>query len=131
MIKHCLNCGKEFKTRLCFVKKGNGKYCSKYCFYENRRKPRKFTNEGYVLVSCPKHPFCQQYGNILEHRLVMEKHLGRYLSKTEIVHHINGIKNDNRIENLNLISNCREHAKIENNLGKYSQPGKRLTIFLP
>lgn len=49
--------------------------------------------------------------NVREHRYVMEKHLGRKLNEDEHIHHINGIRNDNRLKNLQIVSN-QEHALI-------------------
>jgi len=65
-------------------------------------------NGDYILVQMKNHPYVRKDGAVLEHRLVMEKHIGRYLSPHEVVHHINEIKHDNRIENLRLMTK-REH----------------------
>ena len=62
----------------------------------------KIHKQGYKMISSPNHPYRTDYGYIMEHRLIMEKHLNRYLSPNERVYHINGDKTDNRIENLSL-----------------------------
>lgn len=80
----------------------------------NSRKIKKFNEsncEKYVYVYCPFHPKCKKNGTVREHRLVMEKHIGRLLHDDEVVHHINGIKNDNRIDNLQLMT-VSEHTKL-------------------
>ncbi len=70
------------------------------------------SSSGYIWILVPGHPSGKDYGYVREHRLVMEKHLGRYLLSTEIVHHINEIKDDNRIENLMLLSSKGEHSYL-------------------
>lgn len=76
----------------------------------NWKGGRKYTTQGYVEVYSPEHPFRNKMGYVKEHRLVMEKHLGRYLDQKEVVHHINAIRDDNRIENLDLFSDRSAHA---------------------
>jgi len=69
--------------------------------------------KGYTLVYIPNHPHAMPNGYIREHRLVMEQHLGRVLESSEYVHHINGNKTDNKIDNLQL-TNISEHISIHN-----------------
>lgn len=64
-------------------------------------------SNGYIRMTTGR------YQRVLHHRLIMSEHLGRPLKKTEFVHHINGIKTDNRIENL-IIMSPSEHSKLHN-----------------
>jgi len=57
---------------------------------------------GYRRIRKPEHPNSTKTGWILEHRFVMSEHLGRPLLQSEVVHHINEDKLDNRIENLEI-----------------------------
>lgn len=74
-------------------------------------KGGRYTNkrDGYVMVYAPDHPSAVKATNgvggyVLEHRLVMEQVLGRYLLPDEDVNHRNGVKDDNRPENLMIVS---------------------------
>ena len=73
---------------------------------------RMYTSSGYVLIHQPNHPFVTKMGYVREHRLVMEKCIGRFLTEEENIHHINGIKDDNRVENLLLMTRA-EHTSLE------------------
>ena len=64
--------------------------------------PKKSARGGYVLVHMPDSPAANNKGYVLEHRVVMARSLGRDLLKHENVHHINGVRDDNRLENLEL-----------------------------
>jgi hypothetical protein len=70
----------------------------------------KMRADGYVDIYRPDHPDASKTGYIREHRLVFESGIGRRLLRREIVHHKNGIKSDNRFENLELLSRS-EHMK--------------------
>jgi hypothetical protein len=70
------------------------------------RGGRALDKDGYVLVQAPERG--RRGGYILEHRLTMEKKIGRAIRPDEIVHHKNEIKSDNRISNLELLSK-KEH----------------------
>lgn len=114
--KHRNNIGKGLKgkkrseeTKRRMSKSAKGKHMgSKHWCWKNG----KMIKDGYVWIYQPSHPFCNSKRYIKYSRIVMEKHLCRYLLPEEIVHHINGIKTDDRIKNLQLLSNKAEHMRL-------------------
>ena len=77
-------------------------------------KGGKFKSKsGYIYILQSYHPNADSKGYMLEHRLIMEKVLGRFLKSDEWIHHKNGIKDDNRPENLEIVLSKTHFGEIE------------------
>lgn len=108
------HCGTERVVRVRSLHRGISQSCGCRIREINRRRSgptsagwkggRCKTSSGYILIHTPEHPAAQAAGYVPEHRLVIEKRLGRYLTPEETVHHVNGVRTDNRPENLELWS---------------------------
>lgn len=98
---------KETRDKIAESRKGKS-YIGKSQRFQGRRK----RSDGYIGIYSPDHPHSSSDGYVMEHRLVMEKLLGRFLLPTEEIHHINEKKNDNRPENLHLFSSKEEHMRF-------------------
>ena len=99
--KPCPSCGKiiRFASKVCAL--CQGKKRSKNL--NHKWKGGRFHNSnGYLLSIDKQHPHTGNNGYVLEHRLIMESLIGRFLANSENVHHLNGIRDDNRPENLEL-----------------------------
>lgn len=70
---------------------------------------KKKRKDGYICIYFPDHPNSTKDGYIMEHILVAECLLGRHLNREEVVHHKDGVRDDNRKENLEVMT-FKEHA---------------------
>ncbi len=75
---------------------------------------------GYIYERKPDHPFADNQGYVRRSRLVIEKNLGRYLRPEEVTHHKNRIKDDDRLENITLFPNNKEHMKCHGKDGYHT-----------
>lgn len=108
----CLQCGTQVNRP---VSQFNARtFCSRDCkrTYAIANPMRWLNSSGYVMVYAGKdYPGANRHGNVLEHRKVMQDHLGRPLADHENVHHRDGDKADNRLENLELWSRSQPHGQ--------------------
>lgn len=79
---------------------------------EERGNKSAHVSGSYNRIKAPGHPAANADGYVVEHRLVMESAIGRYLKPEEEVHHVNMKKLDNRIENLLMIGSSRDHHRL-------------------
>jgi hypothetical protein len=94
-------------------------------FSETMRKvnpplKRIITTAGYVLLFKPNHfGSIDKKGKITEHRYNIECFLNKKLNKSEVIHHLNGDKKDNRLENLYVCENVTEHSKLHKKMERF------------
>lgn len=143
--KYCKNCGKQIatgrksircnkcsnsgknnpfygkkhslETKKIIGEKSKKKWTKKYIdkIYKKQSGFKKYIN-GYILVKDYKHPNRSKKKYVLEHIKVMSNYLNRPIKKGEIVHHINFVRDNNKIKNLYLCKNTSEHMKINSSL---------------
>lgn len=125
----CAHCGQPYRSYQTL----RVKFCGSSCYQAFKVgsnhpnwKGGSYICKGYRYIFAPWHPNRTKIGYVVEHRLVMEKRIGRKLRRNEIVHHLNGDRLDNRISNLELLSSQGAHNRVHDptrrrdRFGRYS-----------
>lgn len=122
--KECAACRVHFRPL-----RASSRFCSRPCAWsqnggQNRTAESWWTNaKGYIVGRVW---VGGERRNVPQHRFIMERHLGRRLEAYEDVHHINGVKSDNRLENLQVIGHG-EHTRLTH-AGRPRAKGVRLNL---
>lgn len=117
----CSVCGQSFAVKASRLRLYETVTCSRACDAKRRTKNGVGRHHngrevirwstGYLFLWEPDHPHAMRNGWVAEHRWVVEQRIGRYLRSDEHVHHVNGIKDDNRSENLVVLGHG-EHSSL-------------------
>lgn len=94
-----------------------------------KRKDHKgwYLQQGYVKRLVANHPYCDKRGYVMEHRLVLEEFFNRFLRPTEIVHHLDGNRQNNLVSNLELLDDQNKHAS-KHLRGKRNPNGRFVSV---
>ena len=134
--KRCTSCvaighkvSPEVRAKMSVQKKGVNAREKSYMWKGGRFS----SGRGYINVAFPANSPFREMGKkknyIHEHRLVMAQYLGRCLESWEVVHHINGIRDDNRIENLRLLPSASEHISYTKMQQEIKELKERVTLL--
>lgn len=110
--KTCAGCG--FQFWVIPARAETARFCSRKCKSKNYGTHLHINKNGYVVILCPDGK------KRLEHRLVAERSIGRPIRRGEHVHHINGVRSDNRPENLQVLS-ASDHMSIHKRIAGWSR----------
>lgn len=109
-----------------FASRPNPRFCSRDCRRlgmmgwplerMHNGVPARKSRYGYVMIYEPDHPDKRYCGWQFEHRMIMERELGRRLRSDEHVDHINRMRDDNRLENLQVLSKSAHMKKTANDV---------------
>ena len=110
LVLNCGYCRSSFSRAASRALRYSNHFCSRECSTANKKANRAgcTTKAGYRQFSIE----CR---TVFEHRIIMERHLGRALTSKEVVHHINGDRADNRIENLHVFESSAAHLREHGN----------------
>lgn len=120
---NCLNCSSDFLRATWDVKRGRTKFCSRNCSFKYHKGENSNTYKGGWTSSHGYKKQMVEGKEVYEHRMVVERGLGRKLESHEDVHHIDGNKLNNDPNNLVVLSK-REHTIIHDRVGEKNNKAK-------